>query len=631
MASATPPTDVPVGEDGLGSGDLPVHPAATAADAGETAVDSPTVSAAGSTKSGTVPSSSASPGFNAPSPAAVPLHDVTITSPSSSSLGVQGEGPDDPAATGTPALPEGTSSVPLRRSPSASTSGEALHSPSSRSNLLPSRTASSSSVDPAGPSASAHSSYPPNYASADQIPLRRMAPDAPIGREVGSTFLSANTAPTRRRFAFGRKLDLFSRSSRAASKKDSRRRCGIPFFALMFFYMAICTVAVGIIGWQFTTSSAGATITDLASKIQARAASEIKSTIETDSKVITSVTWYQRNMITAVNIVIVLNPIGTLYAYNMDENLNNDLLYLDPGNNSTLQLMQDWVFGEVDLYNYSYHKVGSMYVQDDAAHKTSLAVAYNNVTGESLAVANDWTMLFVQTKLAAVLQRIPYPMFVASIESESGKMIGTSEGSNYITEDNKDILTFNDVANITFLSDFTAYVNRLYPNLTPAQQAMSLAASIQSNGTLTYFSTIDGQEWGVRIDLINFEWDSPWLSVQYLSTTPILADIRATASRVQAIVLSVVAVAVAAGTAVSFVLARQIRLVSQQLAALRDMRFREVMDRERGGVRSRSFVLELYDLQVSFFEMVARFAEQVRASRTLVRGSLTNASMGGAG
>ncbi|KAJ1536471.1 hypothetical protein HK405_015212, partial [Cladochytrium tenue] len=126
-------------------------------------------------------------------------------------------------------------------------------------------------------------------------------------------------------------------------------------------------------------------------------------------------------------------------------------------------------------------------------------------------------------------------------------------------------------------------------------------------------------------------WDSPWLSVQYLSTTPILADIRATASRVQAIVLSVVAVAVAAGTAVSFVLARQIRLVSQQLAALRDMRFREVMDRERGGVRSRSFVLELYDLQVSFFEMVARFAEQVRASRTLVRGSLTNASMGGAG
>ncbi|KAJ1559808.1 hypothetical protein HK405_009277 [Cladochytrium tenue] len=311
---------------------------------------------------------------------------------------------------------------------------------------------------------------------------------------------------------------------------------------------------------------------------------------------------------------------GTIISMVSNTTSVGDGTVANPGNNETLTLMTNASFEFVNFSNHDYFKVGSAYPSGSA-----IAIAFNDVTNETYVVGNDWTAASIQSKFSSVLEAVPYTMFVAAIESYTGKVIAISSNTSILTVDGASVLTFNNVLDEPFLVEFTSYVNKSYPSYSTTDaslyQIRNLTSDLESVTAVTYNTNVNGSNYMVFAQLGTVSWDSgPWVLVQYLNADDVVSSINTTSRKVEVIVLSTVAFAIIVGTGISFLLSRQIKIVSVQIAALRELKFQEVLDRQRG-VKSRSFVRELHDLQVSFFDMTKRFADTLRAREEFGKGS----------
>ncbi|KAJ3331487.1 hypothetical protein HDU76_003044 [Blyttiomyces sp. JEL0837] len=458
----------------------------------------------------------------------------------------------------------------------------------------------------------------------------------------------------------------------------------IPFFVLMFSYLTASVVIVGVIGWKFTYDSANNSLNNLASQIQARVSAEILNTIAGNADVITHVTSLQRNMFRTnkwsfqdvsrrnqtmygmlsmldefrkwtVDIFLHPYPDGGLFGYYYPDDLSSKMLQMweqynhtlfdylaapdgtkimqlwnwtdvnnDPVNtgiNGTLEYQYQGGFGYgVNFSDYNYAKLGSIYPWRGVAYKTSVAVANNPVTKEVVLVGNDWTIDFLNDKFEEILSDIPYPMFLAAIETQSGRIISTSTKIKIITPDAS--ILFFDGSNDTFLNDFSSWIHSNYPGPNATVEVSNLHKTINQTGPIIVNRFVNGSHFAARIELANVPWDLPWLSIQYLDMDSVSAPLRADSKITEITIFVIMGGVVIVGTLFAWVIARQIEMVVGQIVTLKAMKFQEVLEKEKG-VKNSSFVKELSDLQTSFYEMVLAFASHLKVRSTITPGTTT--------
>ncbi|KAI9336625.1 hypothetical protein DFJ73DRAFT_19397 [Zopfochytrium polystomum] len=242
-------------------------------------------------------------------------------------------------------------------------------------------------------------------------------------------------------------------------------------------------------------------------------------------------------------------------------------------------------------------------------------------------------MKFIGDILANTTAQIPFPMYVGALESLRGNIIGTSTGFNSVAPDNVTVYNFLQViADDPFLFDFSRLMNETFPlTMLAADPALAqmteVVNRVRSTGPLKLSSRINGTKYVVRVDVLtNVTWSLPWVTLQYLDEDSILSSINRTSDKVEIVVLVLIAFAVALGTSFSVFISMQIRAVVRQIAELKRMRFQEVLQYcssySSKGVAApgmNSFVAELYELQLSFYDMTLKFAEHIKMNRRLLR------------
>ncbi|KAJ3212363.1 hypothetical protein HDU67_003880 [Dinochytrium kinnereticum] len=473
----------------------------------------------------------------------------------------------------------------------------------------------------------------------------------------------------------------------------------IPFFALMFSYVTASVLVVGVIGWKFTLDAASSKLDDLALKVQEQAANEISAYIWDYAHMLAKITSYQREMFltnewsflperreyTLAAMLLVLNqfrswtvdiflhpyPDGALYGFFYSDSEPNMLqkweqtgasLYTsayyahnnswvlkqnwtDPGNqtvenpgtNGTLlyEGTADYRYA-INFSDFNTFKIGVVYPWNLDVYKTSVAVVQNPVTSEIILFGNDWTLTFLGKKISEVLYPIGYHMFMAAIETSTGRLIATSNSSLSLisqTSSGSGVLSYFDAQN-HFLEDFRNWiVNESEFGLasSPSESVKALVKNLNSTGIALLRSRyLNNTNYSLRLGLVEVPYDPDdyWLSVQYMDLDAVAAPLRQASKLTEVSIFTIMGGVVIVSTIFAFTVARQIEIVVRQILTLKDLRFQEVLNREKG-VKVTSFVMELADLQHSFFELVLTFASKIRMRRLAQERPLQKPDMAG--
>ncbi|KAJ3102749.1 hypothetical protein HDU97_000288 [Phlyctochytrium planicorne] len=428
----------------------------------------------------------------------------------------------------------------------------------------------------------------------------------------------------------------------------------IPFFALMFSYVTASVLVVGVIGWKYTLDAANEKLDALALKIQEQASHEVRDYISTFAMMLGQITAYQRDMFladkwsflperrqsTLAGMLLLLNQFRpwweqtnyTIFTSYLDAATNTWIskpdwtdpgngTYENPGTNGTLQYESDHDYRyNVNFSDLSTFKIGTVYKWSADVYKTAISIVKNPVTQEVVLVGNDWTLGFIGEKFKEVLSTIEYSMFMAAIEISTGRLIATSNSSLQLSISDG-VLSY-DKAEDSYLMDFVSWIRdesifQFSP--TPKASIQDIAKSL-SNTTEPIVLTryINSTTFSLRLDLIPvpFDSDQNWLAVQYMDLDAVSAPLRQASKLTEVSIFTIMGAVVIVSTIFAFTVARQIEIVVRQILTLKDFRFQEVLNREKG-VKITSFVLELADLQQSFFDLVLTFAAKIRMNRFL--------------
>ncbi|KAJ1561829.1 hypothetical protein HK405_002688 [Cladochytrium tenue] len=455
----------------------------------------------------------------------------------------------------------------------------------------------------------------------------------------------------------------------------------LPLFALIFLLTSISTVAVGIIGWQITNQTAQNSVSDLASVIQSRTATEILSSMVQAATVATKITSMQRSMFetgqwsfatdtrnkTMADMLLILKRFQnwweqyghTRSLYDCDADGNILSLYSVsttanetdgfPGNNGTLFYGNQSMFGyQVDFTEYDYTKMGPVYLIDGEVSKTSVAVAHNDGTGEEVLVANDWSMFFIISQLQGLVSSNNALSYVLAVEAITGRVIATSNGVEYsqpVTKNHSSSAspsenttpTF-DILDDPFINSFKDYLLNLYPSAAldpyPADAMMDhVMNNLGTNGASTFMLTANGKQYLTRMELATVPWDEPWVVTQFLDIGQVLGSVNRASYTAEILVLTVIAVSVVAASVFAFFVGNQLRLVARRIKKLREVGLSDEIAKQEelvgqpgaggggAGGEAVSFVRELKELQFEFFGMTRRFVDVVKRNRQLHRGA----------
>ncbi|KAJ1555721.1 hypothetical protein HK405_014083 [Cladochytrium tenue] len=450
---------------------------------------------------------------------------------------------------------------------------------------------------------------------------------------------------------------LFNKRRRGRNMADDEKKHSfsfrLPLFALIFLLTSISTVAVGIIGWQITNQTAQNSVSDLASVIQSRTATEILSSMVQAATVATKITSMQRSMFEweqyghtrSLYDCDADGNILSLYSVSTTANETDGF----PGNNGTLFYGNQSMFGyQVDFTEYDYTKMGPVYLIDGEVSKTSVAVAHNDGTGEEVLVANDWSMFFIISQLQGLVSSNNALSYVLAVEAITGRVIATSNGVEYsqpVTKNHSSSAspsenttpTF-DILDDPFINSFKDYLLNLYPSAAldpyPADAMMDhVMNNLGSNGASTFMLTANGKQYLTRIELASVPWDEPWVVTQFLDIGQVLGSVNRASYTAEILVLTVIAVSVVAASVFAFFVGNQLRLVARRIKKLREVGLSDEIAKQEelvgepgagsggAGGEAVSFVRELKELQLEFFGMTRRFVDVVKRNRQLHRGA----------
>ncbi|KAJ3209720.1 hypothetical protein HDU67_005978 [Dinochytrium kinnereticum] len=424
-------------------------------------------------------------------------------------------------------------------------------------------------------------------------------------------------------------------------KTKQRWKFKIPFFALMFSYIAVSVVIVGVIGWKFTIDSANTSLHDLASKIQTRAVSQVTNSIIHSARVVNQVTSLQAEMIKNAHSYVLFfwqHEIvgGVARAYTSDPEGSPVLVDSDAESLPLAGLMDttapmytfgnafSWRNGAICIPSFFFSTTNLILFSPrppsppikPGVYVRSFSSSTNNVTLETAVVGCEWPLEPMGFRVNTILDKFQYTMFATVIEIDTGSVLLTSDNSTLVSSNN--VITLNELQN-PFLKDFSGWVSSKYHGSDVRDRARSLNEDLlRIDGDITATRSVNHETFFMRasrIGLSQFNFKSSWVVVIYISLDDINSQLRGAYQKTEVIVFSIMGGVVFMGTLFAFLMSRQIKLVVRQIITLKDLRFNEVLTQERSMKRT-SFVLELADLQHSFCEMVLTFADHIKFRET---------------
>ncbi|KAJ3020028.1 UNVERIFIED_CONTAM: hypothetical protein HDU68_010396 [Siphonaria sp. JEL0065] len=318
----------------------------------------------------------------------------------------------------------------------------------------------------------------------------------------------------------------------------------------------------------------------------------------------------------------------TLYSWNCDPTGTPTSSYsppsLEPGNgtvsnpghNSTLQNALGGTSGANLVYsNKTFEGHSNVYLRDGVLHKSFMKIAYNPVTNEQVVFGNDWTMNYLSSELQKILMAIPVPMFAAIIEVKSGYVVATSSNQSLVSSDGSTVLSLYDIQD-PFIQDFSEYINSLYkPEHNPPSQMGQMEVKLSRGNNIFVDRVIAGSTWKLEMNTLMFG-GANYLFLTYLSLDAIEEEVLQMSRTTGFIMLGILIAFLCSGYLFSWVISRQLQLVAKQILLLKQLKFKEVLDKN-SGIKQRSFLFELAGLQESFHEMVLVFAQTIKASQSM--------------
>ncbi|KAJ3088932.1 hypothetical protein HK100_007907, partial [Physocladia obscura] len=280
-----------------------------------------------------------------------------------------------------------------------------------------------------------------------------------------------------------------------------------------------------------------------------------------------------------------------------------------------------------DVYNQSSQVISNIQGINGGTFKMAAAIANNPKTLESFVVSASWDIGFLQKMFQDIVVSVPYGMILAAFESQTGNLIGLSSNSTFTA-------TLPTLFQTTdpLLTDFGLYINNTYPppalainnsmyivlgtELSVIQWQMQQILAQLQNGPITINRVVSGATYAVQINQAVITWDRPWIIIQYLNLDNVKANLNAMSTKVAIIVLAVIVITILIGVGFAVLVAKHVTVVTMQVRALKELKFEQVLEKEKG-VKNRSFMRELAILQQEFFEMVTIFAQQLKTSKSL--------------
>ncbi|KAJ3285012.1 hypothetical protein HDU79_007688 [Rhizoclosmatium sp. JEL0117] len=404
------------------------------------------------------------------------------------------------------------------------------------------------------------------------------------------------------------------------------------FFVLMILFICTSTITVGVLGWQLTLRSATdnihslvaemedlvsdqifGIINDAASSLQELTALQAtyfrqnkwsQSTPDRATSTLTSMlTILDRNRKQTSDIYYYTYPSGTMFGYVYpDDDVTRPVqmvtqdsktlamsfwmcdptglpiappVFSFPGTNITEALLPGGSFkANIDYSNKTWSGFTSIFVASGQLLKSSLQIAVNPVTKEQVTVGNDC--------------------------------------------DGLGILPLTAVNN-SFAQDLSIYFLSSYPaNNSQSQMVKFVATMDQAKRVKMYVDrNVNGENWMLELKVMSL-LGQRFIFAVYMNVDFVEADIKTSGQRTGFMMLGIILAFLLLGGLFSWAIASQLGLVAKQIDLLKQLKFSEVLDRE-DGVKGRSFIFELADLQQAFFEMATAFAQSLKASMS-VRG-----------
>ncbi|KAJ3296096.1 hypothetical protein HDU79_007522 [Rhizoclosmatium sp. JEL0117] len=455
------------------------------------------------------------------------------------------------------------------------------------------------------------------------------------------------------------------------------------FFMLMSSLIAICTITVGVLGWQLTFNAAKRNIETLVSEIEDVVSNQISTYIQDEAKTLMRICQMQAGMFatnqwslstperknsTLKAMLVALYAFSEhtfdMYYYTYPDGLNfgyyfspsgmvqlwtqdnmtqytfnctpegdpygspvlvntaiSDGTVNNPGNNNTLvtgpggSQGSNLNFSDPNSSGYS-----NIYLFEQNIFVSAYHIGVNRITNEQVTFGADWTMTFLTKRLTQILSTIPYPMFCAIVEPFTGYIVTLSSNARLISDDQSSILTLYDVQD-PFVQDFSLYLNTTYKGQELIDQ-LEAATNVVLVSPLFTSRKLQNANWQLQMQSVLFG-KSPYLFLTYLNVDAVEIEVSQVSTRTGYIMLGIILAFLLAGTLFSVTVSSQLNLVRKQIGMLKQLKFHEVLDKE-SGVKGRSFIHELADLQQSFHEMVQVFASTIKTSQSLRSGQPSN-------
>ncbi|KAJ3079847.1 hypothetical protein HDU99_009951, partial [Rhizoclosmatium hyalinum] len=268
----------------------------------------------------------------------------------------------------------------------------------------------------------------------------------------------------------------------------------------------------------------------------------------------------------------------------------------------------------VDYKNKTWSGYSSIFVTSAQILKSSIQIAVNPVTKEQVTVANDWTMNFVSVRLYRITSTIPYPTFAGFLDVTSGKLVASSDPSiDLLTSDGRDILNLVNVKN-NFAQDLASYFVSSFQSNTTMAQVLDFVQNMDQSGTNKIYVNryINGVNWLLELRVMPL-LGQRFIFAVFINIDFVQADIKASGEKTGYMMLGIILAFLILGSLFSWTIAYQLGLVAKQIDLLKQLKFTEVLDKETG-IKGRSFIFELADLQQAFFEMATAFAKSLKSS-----------------
>ncbi|KAJ3032847.1 hypothetical protein HDU99_010877, partial [Rhizoclosmatium hyalinum] len=179
--------------------------------------------------------------------------------------------------------------------------------------------------------------------------------------------------------------------------------------------------------------------------------------------------------------------------------------------------------------------------------------------------------------------------------------------------------------NSTFAQDLANYFASSFQSTATMSQIIDFVQNMDQSGKEKIYvnRNINGVNWLLELKVMPL-LGQRFIFAVFINIDFVQADVKASGEKTGFMMLGIILAFLILGGLFSWTIAYQLGLVAKQIELLKQLKFSEVLDKE-DGIKGRSFIFELADLQQGFFEMTTTFAKclktnaNVRAGGTLPR------------